>query len=267
MNPELIKTIIICIISGLGAGVATGFAGLSAAAFISPMLIAFLGLPAYEAIGISLASDVLASAVSAYSYKRNDNIDLKRGHTLLITVIGFAIVGSIVSFFITASDTGNSVMSGWMILATFLLGLKFLFFRGNKEKTERTYRFLTLNQMSLLCGIYIGFVCGFQGTGGGMMMLFALTSLLGFEFKKAVGTSVFIMSFTACIGAVTHFIINGVPDVLPLVICIIFTLIGAQVSARIANHMSSLALHRSTGVLLTVSGIIMMAVNYYFYIN
>ena len=58
----------ICFIAGLGAGLGTGFAGMSAAAVISPMLITFLGLPAYEAVGIALASDVLASAVSAYTY-------------------------------------------------------------------------------------------------------------------------------------------------------------------------------------------------------
>ena len=32
------------------------------AAVISPMLITFLGLPAYEAVGSALASDILASA-------------------------------------------------------------------------------------------------------------------------------------------------------------------------------------------------------------
>ena len=35
-----------------------------------PMLVAFLGVPAYEAVGIGLVSDVLASAVSAYTYKK-----------------------------------------------------------------------------------------------------------------------------------------------------------------------------------------------------
>ena len=38
----------ICFIAGIGAGLGTGFAGMSAAAVISPMLITFLGLPAYE---------------------------------------------------------------------------------------------------------------------------------------------------------------------------------------------------------------------------
>ena len=54
---------IICFIAGIGAGLGTGFAGMSAAAVISPMLITFLGFPAYQAVGIALASDVLASAI------------------------------------------------------------------------------------------------------------------------------------------------------------------------------------------------------------
>ena len=59
--------LIVCIIAGLGAGVGTGLAGLSAAAVISPMLITFLDFPAYEAVGISLASDVLALMINSRS--------------------------------------------------------------------------------------------------------------------------------------------------------------------------------------------------------
>lgn len=65
---ELLIVFFVCFIAGMGAGLGTGFAGMSAAAVISPMLITFLGMPAYQAVGIALASDVLASAVSAYTY-------------------------------------------------------------------------------------------------------------------------------------------------------------------------------------------------------
>ena len=56
--------------AGMGAGLGTGFAGMSAAAVISPMLITFLGVDPYMAVGIVLSSDVLASAVSAYTYHK-----------------------------------------------------------------------------------------------------------------------------------------------------------------------------------------------------
>ena len=85
------------IIAGLGAGIGTGLAGLSAAAVISPMLITFLGFEPYEAVGISLASDVLASAISAYTYKKNDNLDIKNGLVMLVTVLIFTLVGSYIA--------------------------------------------------------------------------------------------------------------------------------------------------------------------------
>ena len=72
-----ITQLIVCIVAGLGAGLGTGLAGLSAAAVVSPMLITFLHMPAYQAIGIALASDVLASGVSAWTYKKNKNIDIR----------------------------------------------------------------------------------------------------------------------------------------------------------------------------------------------
>lgn len=45
---EKVFMVLICFIAGMGAGLGTGFAGLSAAAVISPMLITFIGFPAYE---------------------------------------------------------------------------------------------------------------------------------------------------------------------------------------------------------------------------
>ena len=75
----IFKTILICLLAGMGAGLGTGFAGMSAAAVITPMLVTFLGIEPYTAVGIALASDVLASAVSAYTYGKNKNLDIKNG--------------------------------------------------------------------------------------------------------------------------------------------------------------------------------------------
>lgn len=66
---DLLTKVIVCFFAGAGAGIGTGFAGMSAAAVVGPLLVAFLGVPAYEAVGIGLISDVLASAVSAYTYR------------------------------------------------------------------------------------------------------------------------------------------------------------------------------------------------------
>ena len=114
-------TFVICFLAGAGAGLGTGFAGMSAAAVISPMLITFLHMEPYEAVGIALASDVLASAVSAYTYGKNKNLDVKNGLVMMFTVLCFTLVGSWVSSLVPASAMGG--FSTWM---TLLLGVKFI---------------------------------------------------------------------------------------------------------------------------------------------
>ncbi len=90
---EMRFDIIICFIVGIGEGLGTGFAGMSAAAVISPMLITFLHMEAYQAIGIALASDVLASGISAYIYGRNKNLDVKNGLVMMVFVLLFTMLG------------------------------------------------------------------------------------------------------------------------------------------------------------------------------
>ena len=256
---HVITEILVCILAGAGAGIGTGFAGLSAAAFIAPMLVAFLRVPVFDAVGIALASDVLASAVSAAAYAREGNIDLKNGRLLMACVLTCTVLGSIAGFAVTTTETGDTVMGFWSILASFLLGIRFLIPSGKgKEKEKREP--VGKSGLVFLFGAYIGIVCGFQGAGGGLMMLFVLTSVMRFEYKKAVGTSVFIMSFTACIGAVSHFIMNGIPDPLLLSVCIVSTLVFARISAVAANRMQTETLHRITGCLLTGSGAVMLVV-------
>ena len=114
---------------------------------------------------------------------------------------------------------------------------------------------------SIICGTLIGFICGFIGAGGGMMMLLVLTSVLGYELKCAVGTSVFIMAFTALTGAASHFAIGGMPDILTLVLCVVFTLIWARIAAKIANKSDTKTLNRVTGIVLLILGVVVLGFN------
>ena len=248
---------IVYIIAGLGAGIGTGLAGLSAAAVISPMLITFLGFPAYEAVGIALASDVLASAASAYTYGKNKNIDIKDGIVILCSVLIFTMFGSFV-----ASKVPNGAMGNFSVFMTLFLGLKFIIkpVMTTKEVVENKSAKQKVIQ-SIFCGIVIGFICGFVGAGGGMMLLLILTSVLGYELKTAVGTSVFIMTFTALTGAMSHFAIGGMPDFKILILCMLFTFVGAQVSAKFANKSSEEVLNRVLGIVLCAIGALMIVMN------
>ena len=261
---HLLFTVLVTFFAGMGAGLGTGFAGMSAAAVISPMLITFLHMDPYMAVGIALSSDVLASAVSAYTYHKNKNLDIKNGLIMMVTVLimmasvlAFTVVGSWV-----ASKVPSATMGGFSVFMTFLLGVKFILrpVMTTKEAMQGVSAQKRAVQ-SVVCGVLIGFICGFIGAGGGMMMLLILTSVLGYELKTAVGTSVFIMTFTALTGAVSHFMIGGTPDWLVWVLCVVFTLLWARIAAVFANKATPKTLNRATGVVLVVLGVVIMGFN------
>ena len=255
---KLLMTILVTFFAGMGAGLGTGFAGMSAAAVISPMLITFLGMEPYMAVGIALSSDVLASAVSASIYAKHKNLDIKNGLIMMVSVLAFTVVGSYVSSLVPSTTMGS-----FSVFMTFLLGIKFIVkpVMTTKESMESVSPKKRAIQ-SVICGMLIGFICGFVGAGGGMMMLLILTSVLGYELKTAVGTSVFIMTFTALTGAVSHFAIGGAPDWTVFILCVVFTLLWARIAARFANKATPETLNRVTGVILVILGIVVMGFSF-----
>lgn len=255
---ELLFKIIITFFAGMGAGLGTGFAGMSAAAVISPMLITFLHMNPYMAVGTALSSDVLASAVSAYTYGKNKNLDIKNGLIMMASVLVFTVVGSFVANLVPSATMGN-----FSIFMTFLLGIKFIVrpVMATRESMQNVSAGKRAVQ-SILCGMIVGFICGFVGAGGGMMMLLILTSVLGYELKTAVGTSVFIMTFTALTGAFSHFVIGGSPDWLVFGLCIVFTFFWARIASVFANKTDPKTLNRVTGIILVILGIVVMTFSF-----
>ena len=115
---------IIYIIAGLGAGIVTGLAGLSAAVVITPLLVSVCGWSGYDAVTVALAADVFASLLSAYTYYKNKNIDIKRGFLVIITAFIGTVIGSYCGYLFSQSQPdGLGYIS---MLTTVFLGIKFL---------------------------------------------------------------------------------------------------------------------------------------------
>ena len=106
----------------------------------------------------------------------------------------------------------------------------------------------------------------FVGTGGGMMMLIVFSVFFGMELKTAVGTSTFIITFTALIASISHIMIHPASvfekwDV--MLVCIVVATISSLVSARFANRVSNRTIGLATGVVLTILGASMIILNYF----
>lgn len=241
--------IIIYIIGGFLAGVATGLIGLSAAIIIAPLFVTVLGMDPYIAIGIALGSDVLASSLSAFYYIKNKNIHLKSAAVMAITVLLFTVLGSYLS-----SNT-DPVNLGYMInIFVFLLGLRFIIFPVKGSRQKEIFKFTKSKFIASICwGAVIGLTSGFFGAGGGLSMLAVLTLVLGYDLKKAIGTSVFIMAFTALVGSASHIVISGT-FWLPLFITGVAAVLGATIAAKFANKTNPKTLNYVIGSLLIVFG-------------
>jgi len=255
---EFLTKVLVCFIAGAGAGIGTGFAGMSAAAVIGPMLVTFLNIPAYDAVGIGLMSDVLASLVSAWTYKKNGNLDIKRSFLLLVSVLTMTTVGSYLASFLP-----ERTMTGSMQIAMIFIGLRFLLMPVKNKEVQITKQSSTNAIVkSIIGGAIVGLICGTVGAGGGMMLLFVLTSFLGYEMHIAVGTSVFIMTFTALTGGISHFAVGGMPDIVTLILSVLFTFLWARIAAVIANKVSEKTLNRVVGVVMIATSVVILVVNY-----
>lgn len=245
---------LIYILAGLGAGVVTGLAGLSAAVVITPMLVSLCGWESYDAVTVALASDVLASLLSAYTYYKNKNIDLKRGALVTITAFVGTVIGSYCGFlFSQQNPDGLGYLS---MLTTIFLGIKFLVkpVTGGKEADAQSGKVSRKTILAMVLGCGIGWVCGFTGSGGGILMLTVFTVVLGYNLKVAVGTSTMIMSLVALTGAVSHVSMGAQIFPLPMAIVVASCLIGAVVSARFANRCEIRKLNHVVGVVLAILG-------------
>ena len=262
MNPEYIIVAIAAALAGIG----TGLVGLSAATAMVPLLIVLCPTfggehGAYMATAIALASDILGSAVTTAVYARNKKIDLKHGWIMAASIIGMCTVGSIAAYF-----THQAVLGGFSLILCVAIGIRFLVKPDSGERPDGGGARLSAKEIaiSLFFGLTIGFGTGFFGTGGGMMMLIVFTAMLGYDRKSAVGTSTFIMTFTALIASVSHILIE--PTIIIecwdyLIIAIVVATVFSLVSAKFANVVNGKIVGYVTGAILLLLGLSMIFIN------
>ena len=249
------------------AGIGTGLVGLSAATAMVPLLIVLCPTfggehGAYMATAIALASDILGSAVTTGVYAKNKKIDLRHGWLMATCIIGMCTVGSIAAYF-----THQTVLGGFSLLLCVAIGIRFLVSPDSKERPKKDGKSkLSFKEIavSLFFGLTIGFGTGFFGTGGGMMMLVVFTAMLGYDRKTAVGTSTFIMTFTALIASISHILIE--PTIILecwffLLLAVIVATIFSLISAKFANRVNGKIVGYTTGAILLLLGVSMIIIN------
>ncbi|MFV0499248.1 MAG: sulfite exporter TauE/SafE family protein [Bacilli bacterium] len=242
------QEIITIIIGGILAGVVTGLVVASAAVVITPIFVTALGMDDYTAISIALATDVFASSISAFTYAKNKLIRVKSAIPMVI----FASLGSVLGSYMASFVEGNT-LSSISVIVTLVIGIRFLWTAEDAPKDVSSGS-TSKNELiiKIILGFIIGCICGYIGAGGGMIILAILMIILKYDMKEAVGTSVFIMTFTALSGAISHFPHMDLIPIKAIMLSGIFSIVGAYFAAKFVAKASLPLSKKVAGVLLII---------------
>jgi uncharacterized membrane protein YfcA len=103
-------------------------------------------------------------------------------------------------------------------------------------------------------GLVAGFVSGLLGVGGGIIMVPALTVLIGMPLRRALGTSLLVISVLVVPGTIVHWALGHIDWAIFLALTL-GVVPGARIGARIALTTSERTLRVAVGTFLLVVAI------------
>ncbi len=165
-----------------------------------PILVS-LGIPVSAARPVGLFFNTLSMTGASVSNIKNKRVDFNAGIPIIIFSFVFSAVGAYVSKFI-ASDI---ILIGLIIFLSFS-GFMLLFFRiksNNKYSDKNPYLYLSF------IGIFVGFISGILGIGGGAIIS-PLLIILGYCPKKIAAITALVIPFSSFSGFLTYWAIGNV---------------------------------------------------------
>jgi len=205
-------------IAAILIGISLGLIGAGGSILTIPVLVYLLGISPIHATSYSLFIVGMSATIGVFRYLKNNLVCLR-------TVFVFGIP-SVISIFITRKYLLHKIPSSLvtigqfevtknialmlllailMIVASYSMIKKQGIVRVDSQVNNAQYRYFLIFQQGIIVGLLVGLV----GAGGGFLIIPALVMLAKLPMKKAVGTSLAIVSLNSIIGFLSDF---GVHD-------------------------------------------------------
>ena len=259
---DLIATIALpAVAAGIFGGVLAGLLGVGGGIVIVPALYFALSLTGMDtgqimqlSVGTSLATIVFTSLSSAYGHYQRGAIDFDLlklwGPSILVGVVIGAILGGVVS---------GLALIGVFAVVALLVALDMIFRGGGDLDSPRSFG----KPVWAILGVLAGAISAMMGIGGGTVCV-PLLNFLGYEIRRAVGTSAAIGFIIGLPGAITYILTGLGQDGLPplslgyvniaaAAIIIPLTVGFARVGGAIAHRIPRRALRLSFGMFLLLT--------------
>ncbi len=243
----------IAIVGGVAIGFALGLTGGGGGVFAVPLLVYGMGIPAREAVGVSLAAVGLTALVGATARYFRGEIDARTG--LIFAVAGMigAPLGSQLSKLLPEAAL-LLLFSGLMLIVAARMwrasrsqgsaadAAGFVCQRDAAGHPKLGGRCVAL---LLALGTTTGVLSGLFGVGGGFVIVPALVLFGGLAIHTAVATSLLVIFLVSASG-VTAYVANG--GALSWVLTGFFALgglVGMQLGVRLSSKLSGPTLQRT----------------------
>jgi len=239
--------VVLAIPMGVLIGLIVGAVGGGGGVLGLPVLVYVLGEPVGPASTASLIVVAIAAGVGA-------GVLALRGHVCWRIALTFSLpaaAGSLVG------TLGNTAVSAKALILAFV-PVMLVASLATWQRAQRTVSDVTgacppaRRGRILVAGLGVGALTGFFGVGGGFMIVPVLTLWLGFGFRRAVATSLVILTLTGLSALASHLAVGAHIDVAITVALACSTAVGAVVGSILAQRVPQAALGRAFSLIVAM---------------
>ncbi len=187
---------VVAFILALGIGVSLGLLGSGGSIITLPVLVYVAKVPAAEAVGMSLAVVGGTTLFGSILGSRSGHVHGKAALLFSITGVFGALAGSQLTHLVS-SPVLLLIFAGLMIVVALRM------FRPRPDQSAET----PAECHWLACtatGLAVGGLTGFLGVGGGFLIVPALIFLARVPLKRAIATSLVVITVTSAAGLLGH---------------------------------------------------------------
>lgn len=192
--------------SAIIIGLVMGLIGGGGSILSVPIFVYVFGFDAVTATALSLFVVGVTSLVGSAGFIRQQQIDFRTAFIFGIP----SILGVLFSRRLVLPHLPHYIIHKWgitltkdmfllLLFAILMLIASFKMIRKNERPRLRKYD-ETNYTLLISQGLLVGIITGLIGAGGGFLIVPALVMLLGIPMKKAVATSLFIISMNSILG-------------------------------------------------------------------
>lgn len=244
--------IILAIPLGIAIGLVVGAVGGGGAILALPVLVYVLGEEVGPATTASLVVVAVAAAVGAGALAA-------RGHVCWRVALTFVAPAGLAS--LAGTVLGAAVSAAALILAfvpVMLVAAAATWYRAAQPGDDSRACPEPRAGGVVVTGAGVGLLTGFFGVGGGFLIVPALTLWLGFGFRRAVATSLVIITITGAAALASHLAIGSAIDAGVTSALALSTGLGALLGTIYAQRIPQAAIGRAFAVVVALLALFLL---------